>query len=146
MKTLLVLRHGKSSWKDTSLADFDRPLKKRGKRAAEAIGKEIRRQNRCPDLVISSAARRARETAELVAKLAGCGERIITTKKLYMSGFRAYLKVLTKVDEIYERVLLVGHNPDLEDLVEHLTHQPVSLPTAALVCLKLDTDPCVAPR
>ena len=65
---------------------------------------------------------------------------MITTGKLYMSGFRAYLRVLARVDDRHGSVLLVGHNPDLEALVEHLTHRPVSLPTAALVCLELDTD------
>ena len=140
MKILLLLRHGKSSRKDASLADFDRPLKKRGKQEAESIGKEIRRQDRCPDLVISSAARRAHDTAELVSKAAGCGEPIITTEKLYMSGLRAHLQVLADVDEKHGSVLLVGHNPDLEDLVEQFTDRPVSLPTAALVCLELDAD------
>ena len=140
MKTLLVLRHGKSSWKDTSIADFDRPLKKRGKRAAEAVGQDIRRLNRCPDLIISSAARRARETAEIVSKSAGCEEPVIVTEKLYMSGYRAYLQALVPVDAKHETVMLVGHNPDVENLVQHLTGQPVTLPTAALVTMEWQAD------
>ncbi|MCP5114137.1 MAG: histidine phosphatase family protein, partial [bacterium] len=137
MKTLLLMRHGKSSWENSSLADFDRPLKKRGERAAAAIGREIQRRGLLPDLVLSSAAKRARETANIAVQSAGIQAPVDFTEDLYGTGLRGYLAVLAEVDDSHKRVLLVAHNPDIEDLVEHLTGESVTMPTAALVQVEL---------
>jgi phosphohistidine phosphatase len=94
VKALLVLRHGKSSWKDTSLHDFDRPLTKRGKRAATEMGKEISRRHLTPDLILSSAARRARQTAKRVAKATGYSGNIAREIQLYLTGVHRHLDVL----------------------------------------------------
>ena len=139
MKTLLVLRHGKSSWSSPGLADHDRPLKKRGRRDATRMGEELRRRALVPDLVLSSTARRARSTARRAAEAAGCGDRIVKTAELYLSGVAGHLKVIAgHAGKGQERVMVVAHNPTLEDLVEHLTGEDVRLTTANLACVDLD--------
>lgn len=140
MKTLLVMRHGKSSWDDPSRDDYDRPLKKRGRRAAELIGAEIQRRGLTPDLVISSGAKRARKTAAATATAVGYAGRIELTDRLYFNGVEGYLDSLAEVDDAVERVLVVGHNPHVEGLTARLTGEQVTFPTAALAVIELDTD------
>lgn len=140
MKSLLILRHGKSSWKDRELRDSDRPLKRRGERAAEAMGQQLRQRDLVPDLALSSPAQRARETARLALAAAGYGGPIVCREELYLSGLDRYLGVLAALEDAHERVLVVGHNPVLEDLAQHLTRIEVVLPTAALVHIALDLD------
>ena len=140
MKTLLVMRHGKSSWKDMSLDDFDRPLKARGEKASRFIGEEIARRGIVPCLVISSAAERACQTAKLAAKAAGYTGEIVTSEQLYMSGAKEYVNTIARADDAVDRVLVIGHNPDLENLVFHVTREFVTLPTAALAHIEFDMD------
>ena len=140
MKTLLVMRHGKSSWDDPSLSDYDRPLKNRGRRAAELIGAEISRRGLTPDLVISSGAKRARKTAAIVAKAAGYTGQIELTDRIYFNGVDGYLDSLAEVADGLGRVLVVGHNPHVEGVTTRLTGEQVSFPTAALAVIELDTE------
>jgi len=140
MKTLLVMRHGKSSWDDPSQSDYDRPLKNRGRRAAALIGAEIPRRGLTPDLVISSGAKRARKTAAIVAKTAGYTGAIELTDRLYFNGVDGYLDSLAEVADGVERVLVVGHNPHVEGVTARLTGENVSFPTAALAVIELDTE------
>lgn len=140
MKTLLVLRHGKSSWTDRELADHDRPLKGRGERNATRIGREIRRRRVAPDLVISSTARRARATAGLAAEACGYDNPIEETRELYLTGAGHQLEVVAARAGQADRVLIVGHNPTVEDLVERLTGEEVRMTTANLACVDLEID------
>jgi phosphohistidine phosphatase len=136
MKTLLLLRHGKSAW-NQAVPDRDRPLKGRGKRASARMGEELRNRDLLPDLIVSSTAKRARSTAKCVRKASGYAGKTLKTEELYMTGVERHLKVLAGVDDSHQRVLLVGHNPDLEELARQLTGQAVTLPTAALACIDL---------
>jgi phosphohistidine phosphatase len=138
MKTLLILRHAKSSWKQAELADHDRPLNKRGKRDAPRMGDLLRSEDLVPDLIISSTARRARKTAEAVAQTSGYDGEITLTKEFYLAGPDEYLQVLSDLPDEFQRVLVVGHNPGLEELLELLTDSSERLPTAALAQVKLD--------
>ena len=141
MKTLLVLRHGKSSWSDTSLSDHDRPLKGRGKRASTKIGTALRDRRMVPDLVLSSTAKRSRATAKRVAKEAGCAVAPVQDSELYFSGVsRQIAAIARRAQGGEERVLIVGHNPTLEDLVSTLTGDEVTLTTANLAAISLDID------
>ena len=137
MKTLLILRHAKSSWKDTSLADHDRPLNKRGKQDAPRMGKFVREQDLVPDRIISSTAKRARNTAKAVAKACHCEDKVELTSEFYHAGPRAYLAVLQNVPDDDRRVMVVGHNPGMEALVAHLTNRMETMPTAALAHVAL---------
>lgn len=137
MKTLLILRHAKSSWKDDSLPDHDRPLNKRGKQDAPRMGKLLQEKGLVPDLIISSTARRARKTAELVAEESGYEGEIQLERDLYAFEPAAYMEELAQIEDHYQIVMIVGHNPGLEELVEQLTGEFARLPTAALAQVNL---------
>ena len=132
MKTLLILRHAKSSWKDSRLADFDRPLKKRGKRDAPRMGALLKQEDLVPDLIISSSAKRALATAEAAASACDYDSEIRATRQLYGADPDSYIDVLRTVPDGYQRVMVVGHNPGLESFIEELTGEWIRMPTAAL--------------
>ena len=137
MKSVLVLRHAKSSWKHPELADHDRPLNKRGKHDAPLMGRLLKKKGLVPDNIISSTAIRARSTAKAVAKASGYKGEIILNHSLYAAGPDAYLSVMRDLSDEYARVLIIGHNPGLEELVEMLTGEIHIMPTCSLVYLKL---------
>ena len=140
MKTLLVLRHAKSSWSDSALDDHERPLNKRGQRDAPRMGELVREYGLIPDVIISSDALRARLTAEAVAEAARYAGEILLDPRLYMAGPADILSLLASVREHAGTVMIVGHNPGLEKLVEQLTGERHDLPTAALAQIGLPID------
>lgn len=137
MKTLLILRHAKSSWKDETLPDHERPLNKRGKQSAPLMGELIRREGLLPDLILCSTAKRARQTADLVAEASAYQGEIQHSRELYAAPPQAYLQALSQLEDQYERVMVVGHNPGLEELLQALTGEMQPLPTAALAQVDL---------
>ena len=138
MKTLLVLRHAKSSWDDASLDDRERPLNARGRRDAPRMGDLLRDTRLVPDLIITSDAVRAHTTAVAVAEAAGYNRDLVVDPQLYHADPDDIVAVLQSVDDAAARtVMIVGHNPGLEELVEQLTDESHDLPTAALVHLAL---------
>ena len=140
MKTLLILRHAKSSWKNAGLADHDRPLNKRGERDAPRMGSLLREEMLVPDLIISSSARRARMTVEAVVTESGYSGEVRFSRELYAAGPEAYIETLQALEDGLECVMVVGHNPDLEELLEMLSGEAEILPTAALSQVELDID------
>ena len=140
MKTLLVLRHAKSSWSDPALDDHERPLNKRGRRDGPRMGELVREYGLIPDIVIASDAVRAQLTAERVAEAARYAGEIRLDRHLYMAGPAEILSLLPTVGENAETVMIVGHNPGLEKLVEQLTGERQDLPTAALAQIVLPID------
>jgi phosphohistidine phosphatase len=141
VKTLLVLRHAKSSWDDSSLDDHERPLNARGEREAPRMGRLARKQRLGVELIISSDALRARLTAEAVADAMGYRGQILLDPRLYHAGATEILAVLrSAVEDSVATVMIVGHNPGLEDLVARLTGEPEGLPTAALAQIALPID------
>ena len=138
MKTLLVLRHAKSSWKDSGLADFERPLNDRGKRASDLIGRFLRKNRPYPDLVLCSTAIRARETVRLVLEAARLVVEVRYDQRLYLTGADKLTEIVSQIEEDRANVLLVGHNPGMEELLPRLTGVAVNLPTAALAKIELD--------
>lgn len=136
-KMLLLLRHAKSSWKDEMLADFDRPLNERGKRDAQRMGKLLRQEDLLPDLIISSAARRACDTTTRVVQASDYEGEVFTVRELYAGDPEDFLEALHAVPDSCNRVLLVAHNPDLEMFLEMLTGLPEALPTGALAAILL---------
>ena len=137
MKTLFILRHAKSSWKDESLQDFDRPLNGRGRKAAELIGTLMKKQKLVPDLVLSSPAIRARETIEIVMKAAKLAVELRYDQRIYEAGPVQLLEVISQIEEEKKSALLVGHNPGLEDLLNALTGQAQHMSTACLAKIDL---------
>lgn len=137
MKTLLLLRHAKSSRSDSTLADHDRPLNKRGSRAAPRMGQLLRERDLLPDRVLSSSAKRALDTAQAVIQASRSSVPLEVHRDLYLSSPNEYAEVLRHLPDRVERALVVGHNPDLEELLEQLTGAHPTLPTAALAWLVL---------
>lgn len=140
MKTLLLLRHGKSRWDRRDLSDHERPLKRRGKRVAKRVGRLLAARRLTPDRLLSSTAKRARATAKRVAKASGFSGEMELLAELYMAQPAAWIDALRLIPDDSDCVLVVGHNPGLEELLEHLTEEVASLPTAALACVSLPLD------
>lgn len=140
MKTLLILRHAKSSWKQPALDDHDRPLSPRGARDAPRMGALLRRRGLTPDLIVSSTAVRARTTADRVADRSGCGGVVRLDRRLYLARPETIASVAGGLGGGAARLLVVGHNPGLEELVARLTGAAEILPTAALAQVRLPID------
>ena len=140
MKTLLILRHAKSSWDDPGLRDHDRPLNPRGVRDAPRMGRLIVDQDLVPELVISSTAVRARSTAELATGVMPDAPEIQTTRDLYLASPHSYLEALADYAGDADPVMVVGHNPGITALVTVLTGELEEMPTAALAVVELEID------
>src|SRR5258708_5894182 len=138
MKILLLLRHAKSSWKDESLSDFERPLSERGKKASQAIGRYIRKQKMMPDLVLSSPAVRARETTGIITTTAKLTAEIRYDQRIYEADALRLVHIISQIESNFGSVLLVGHNPGIEELLGLLTGSSQHMPTAALAKIRLE--------
>jgi phosphohistidine phosphatase len=115
MRTAYLLRHAKSDWSDRTLADHDRPLARRGRRDAKRIAKHLRRLGLEPALVLCSSAERTRETLELIRPALG-GSRVLVEERLYAASSDALLERLRAVPEPVASVMLIGHNPGIQEL------------------------------
>ena len=138
MKRLLLMRHAKSSWKETELPDHDRPLKGKGEKNAEAMGKFLKSKELVPDVIIASSALRAVKTAELVAQKSGFKGDVVKLDALYMAEPSVWLDALRAHADHQKVVLLVGHNPGMEALLQLLTGKVESLQTACVAYLAVD--------
>jgi phosphohistidine phosphatase len=136
MKTLLILRHAKSSWDDSSISDHDRPLNQRGLKTAPLMGTLLKANKLVPDLILSSTALRAVETARLVAQAAEFNKSIPAVASFYPGDPVSYIETL-KTQVSAQSIMIIGHNPGLEDLVYTLTGHKHDLPTAALAQVQL---------
>lgn len=136
-KTLYLVRHAKSSWSDASLSDRDRPLNKRGRRTAPDMGSRLAVKGHQPDLIISSPAKRALMTARIIAKeLDYDKSAILTDESMYFSGVGGMLKMLEGVDDRYQKVMIVGHNPAMTSLMNSLCDASVyNMPTCAIAVI-----------
>jgi phosphohistidine phosphatase len=147
-RELMILRHAKSDWASEAESDFERPLSGRGKREAPRVGDWLRHASLAPDRVVSSPARRARQTATAVCKVLGVPKGAITWEPaIYEASREALLGVLANCPPEAARVLLIGHNPGLDELLEYLCGEPPSLTedgkrltTAALARLAMPAD------
>jgi phosphohistidine phosphatase len=140
MKTLLILRHAKSSWNNLALADIDRPLNKRGKRDAPRIGQLLREEELVPDLIISSPAARAKKTAKSVSKNSGYEGEIDINADFYPGDPDSFIEAFYSIPDKFDRVLIVAHNPGLEELLYELTGESARMPTSALAQVELPVD------
>lgn len=145
MHQLLLLRHAKSSHKDRGLKDYDRPLAGRGRKDCRRMGKWMLENGIVPDLVISSPALRADQTAKRVCKRIGVAEQDIQwEEKVYDANARTVLKLLTEVSEDVGSVMVVGHHEALESIILRMSKwseipaDPKLIPTAGLAILEFD--------
>jgi phosphohistidine phosphatase len=139
MKTLFLIRHAKSSRDDIALPDKDRPLNDRGRRDAPKMGERLAKRDVTPDLILSSPAMRALETAEIIAKKLDYRRNdIVVDERLYAVGADDLLDVIHKLGDQLERVMLFGHNPELTELAHRLSSKITHMPTCAVAEFTFD--------
>lgn len=140
MKRLLLMRHAKSSWKESEVPDHERPLKKRGHRDAEKMGKFLRHKELVPDLIICSTAERAEKTADDVAKACKYEHEIVYTDALYMAEPSVICEVVKQHAKKQKTVMIIGHNPGLEAFLQIMAGKVESLPTGSIAYLTVKID------
>jgi len=140
MKALFILRHAKSSWNNSALTDFERPLNGRGRRDAPRMGRLMRERALRPDVILCSPAERTRQTAALLASAAGLDAEPRYDERIYEASAGQLLGVLSEVRTEAGSVLLIGHNPGVEQLIEALSGARERMTTAALARVALDID------
>lgn len=140
MKTIYLLRHAKSSWDDARLSDFDRPLNTRGLAAAPLVGGKILADKFSIDLIISSPAKRAEQTAFLIKEAARVKSEIEFDERIYEASPRRLLEVASEIANDKQAAMLVGHNPGLEGFIKMLTGKIEAMPTAALAVIDLNVE------
>ena len=139
MKTLLLMRHAKAASTEVGSTDIERPLNAEGREAAECIGKFIGEKGLKPDLGLSSSARRARETREIVTRAAGLALEGSDDSRIYEAGAGELLQIISEFDDHLTSVFLVGHNPTLEDLLRILTGNSTHLSPGTLAKIDLES-------
>ncbi|NNF52712.1 MAG: histidine phosphatase family protein [Gammaproteobacteria bacterium] len=142
MKTLTLVRHGKSSWDDANLADFDRPLASRGLRDAPRMAKRFARKNKKPDVIISSPAERAAHTARIFLEELGLDEqRLVLEPDIYEASWGTLLEIVRGLNDSWSSVVLVGHNPGFTSLASALTENaPANIPTSGIAVIRLPVE------
>jgi phosphohistidine phosphatase len=125
-----LLRHAKSAWDTGAQSDFERPLAKRGLQAAPRVGRFLASEGLVPDYVVSSPARRARQTVLLACHEMQIDEQAIHwDRRIYHAGTRTLIDVLRESPPTSKRILMAGHNPGFEDLLQSLCLEPVPMPS-----------------
>lgn len=141
MKRLTLIRHAKSDWGDPDLSDFDRPLNKRGNKAAPVMGQRMRAAEVLPELIVSSPALRAQTTAGLLAReLDYAEDAIILRQEIYEASLETLIDLPLEFPE-YEHIALIGHNPGMSELAGWLCSEAGAwMPTCAVIDLHLKVD------
>jgi len=141
MRRLTLVRHAKSSWKNAALADVDRPLSGRGKRDAPRMGEYLASRGVLPDIILTSPARRARKTAQLLAAAMPAAVPILCEAALYPASAESLLERVRALDDTWQHVMLIGHNPGLTDFASQIaTAGGASLPTCGVLVADLAVD------
>lgn len=142
MKTLYLIRHAKSSWKEPGLSDWQRPLNKRGKRDAPFMGKHLTEKGVKPDIIISSFANRALTTAKIIAGETDYSEDDIEVRKdVYMADETSLLEIVRQIDNRHNTAFLFGHNPDFTFLANQFSKEMISnVPTCGIVQIEFETE------
>ena len=139
-RTLILVRHAKSSWDGIGLPDTERPLADRGKRDAPMMGKRLAKQQAKPDLILSSPARRALATAQIIAKELGYKAKdIVVDDRLYATEPETLLAVVGELKDKLKCVMLFGHNPEFSELAHRLSSDIALLPTCAVAQFTFET-------
>ena len=142
MKTLTLLRHAKSSWSDSTLDDFDRPLNKRGKHNAPFIAQKLVEKGFSPELILASPAKRAKITTKFVSQAIDYPLKdIIWDKNIYSLGMAYLVSLIQKQNSRHQHILLVGHNFELTDFANFLCTKEVdNIPTMGAYSMNMEID------
>ena len=140
-RTLIIVRHAKSSWQDAEMKDYDRPLNDRGKRDAPVMADIMTKQEDKPDRIVSSGAKRALTTAGHYAKAFGLDDSSIKVDdRIYEAAVSDLIAVINDFDDVWGKVILFGHNPGFSYLVQYLSGQMIQMPTNGVVRFDIDID------
>jgi len=141
LKRLYIIRHAKSSWGDSNLKDFDRPLNKRGSTDAPLMGEVLRTAKVEADLIISSPAKRAITTAKIIAEAIDYKKAIEDKKEVYGADTQIMLNVVNQIDNKIKTLFIFGHNPTFTYFAEMLSEVNIgNLPTTGIVGIEFDFD------
>ncbi len=142
MKTVIVLRHSKSSWESTAETDFDRPLNERGKRDAPEMGQRLLKEKFVPDIILISTSRRTRQTAELLLPAAQLTDvKIVELESLYLASCGTITKTLMSINDQHQVVMIIAHNPGITDFVNEMSNARLdNMPTSGYAIIQFDTD------
>ena len=140
MKTLYLLRHAKSSWDEPAQTDVERPLNRRGLKAAPFMGELMLKKGFEPAVIVSSPAMRAKTTARLLKIAGSFTAEIIFENGIYEASPNALRQVVSEISDDHTSALLVGHNPGIEGFIRYLTGAIEPMPTAALAVIELEID------
>jgi len=141
MKILYLVRHAKSSWRDSALDDIERPLNKRGKRDAPFMGELLKEKVVNPDVVFSSPAKRASKTAQIIVEQIGYSKKnIIYSEEIYEASSHELVEFIKKIDDKYNSVMVFGHNPGFTMLNNFLSKKYIdNIPTCGIVALEFNS-------
>lgn len=142
MKTVLVIRHAKSSWESGVISDFDRPLNERGKRDAPKMAQRLLGRAMAIDLFVSSPAKRARSTARIFVEEYGLNkEELRLEPELYHPSIPVFYGLIARLDQQYSSVAIFSHNPGITDFVNSLaTAQVDNIPTCGIFAIRADVN------
>ena len=146
MKTIFLLRHAKSSWDNTKLEDFDRPLATRGIKSCKKIGKFFKKKKLVPDIVYCSTAVRAKQTWDLINRIVEKKKNIIYEDQLYMANSSIFMNFVKKTNDNFKTLMIVSHNPGIESFClelskennEYINDIKTKYPTGSLAILKVN--------
>ena len=141
MKTLLIIRHAKSSWNDLGLSDFDRPLNERGKADAPQMAKKIKERKLKPDLFISSPAKRAKKTAKIFMEVYEENKKnLVLIPSLYEASVSNFYDAIELIDDKYDAIALFSHNPGITEFANSLTEYKIdNIPTCGAFAVSVKT-------
>lgn len=140
VRRLIVMRHAKSSWDDSRVSDFQRPLNKRGSKTAPMVGELLHSKEITADVVLASPAVRVKETLAKLNPVWRSSAEILWEQSLYLATLDVLQQFIGGLHDSWRSVMFVGHNPGLSQLVQFLTEQPAYLPTAAVAVLEVNSD------
>lgn len=142
MKTIHLIRHAKSSWKNTALDDFSRALNERGRRDAPFMAEELKKSAYHPDYILCSPAKRTTKTADFFAEKLNFNQiNINFEQRIYEASLKTLLEILNEIPNHYNNIALIGHNPAITQLSNYLTNDYIdNIPTSGIVKIEMDID------
>jgi phosphohistidine phosphatase len=141
MKTIYFIRHAKSDW-SVECDDFDRNLNERGEKNALFMAERLKKYQVSPDIIVSSPAKRALTTAKIIAERLKLPKKSLTTdQKLYLTPPKTYLEIIRQIDDKYDTVFIIGHNPTITEICESLSGVNIgNIPTCGIFCIEFCTE------
>lgn len=140
MRTLILMRHAKSDWKQPGLSDHDRPLNARGRRASPLMARHLLDQGLAVDVILASSAARVQQTLALLQKTWATDAELLHERALYLASPQEIASQVQSLPDSWQSAMVIGHNPGMSMLASHLAGEDVQMPTAAVVIFQSGVD------